>query len=427
MSEWKETKLQKIVAIQNGCAFKSEDFDTQGVPVIKIKNIASGKMIWDDIQFYSKSLTGLDKFIIRYNDILISMTGSHVTQISSAVGKVTRYSSINQSLLNQRVGKIYSLNSNHLNNDFLYYFLIQPTIQYQLGLSASGSANQANISPSNIKELSILLPSLSEQKQIADVLSCLDAKIENLSRQNETLEQISRSLFKHWFIDFEFPDANGNPYKSSGGAMFASAIGDIPEGWKVGKLGDIVEVFMGYPFKSELYSFNSGIKVVRGENVSLGFLRWDTEKRWEYDLDSYTDYFLSANDYVIGMDGSRVGRNRTIILDSDLPLILAQRVARLRTKDKHTQGYINILLMNNRFEKYVDFIKTGTSIPHISGQQIKDFECIIPLKKQIEEFSGFYNAWSQKLSVIRQQIQTLTKTRDSLLPKLMSGQLRVKE
>ena len=278
-----------------------------------------------------------------------------------------------------------------------------------------------------MREFSFKLPAVPEQKQIADVLSCLDAKIENLRRQNETLEQIARSLFKHWFIDFEFPNADGKPYKSSGGAMFASELGDIPEGWKVGKLGDIVEVFMGYPFKSELYSFNSGIKVVRGENVSLGFLRWDTEKRWEYDLDSYTDYFLSVNDYVIGMDGSRVGRNRTIILDSDLPLILAQRVARLRTKDKHTQGYINILLMNNRFEKYVDFIKTGTSIPHISGQQIKDFECIIPLKKQIEEFSGFYNAWSQKISVIRQQIQTLTKTRDSLLPKLMSGQLRVKE
>jgi len=209
--------------------------------------------------------------------------------------------------------------------------------------------------------------------------------------------------------------------------MVRSDLGDIPEGWRVGKLRDIVEVFMGYPFKSDLYTFESGTRVVRGENVSLGFLRWDTEKRWKHDLNLYTDYFLSTDDYVIGMDGSRVGKNRTIILDSDLPLILAQRVARLRAKDSHTQGYINILLMNIRFERYVDLIKTGTSIPHISGQQIKDFECMIPSRNSLSKFSIFYTAWSKKVSNIRQQIQTLTKTRDALLPKLMSGQLRVKE
>jgi type I restriction enzyme, S subunit len=191
MSEWKETRLGEIINVQNGYAFKSEDFETKGIPVIKIKNIASGEIIWNDIQFFSKPLTGLEKFIIQKDDVLISMTGSHITQISSAVGKVTRYNSNRESLLNQRVGKIYPINSNETDNDFLYYFLIQPTIQYELGLRASGSANQANISPSNIKDLFILLPSLEEQKRIANILSCLDAKIDNLRRQNETLEEIA--------------------------------------------------------------------------------------------------------------------------------------------------------------------------------------------------------------------------------------------
>ncbi|MBD2318281.1 restriction endonuclease subunit S [Phormidium tenue] len=396
MSEWKETILGDFLTFQRGFDITKKQMVEDGIYDVIFSSGFGGKH---------------NEYKVESHGVVIGRKGTLGTVFYSE----KRFWATDTTLW------VKDFHGNH--PKFAYYFLKTLNLgQYDCG-SANPTLNRNHIHTLNIK----FPTSTTEQKQIADVLSCLDAKIENLRRQNETLEQIAQTIFKHWFIDFEFPNADGKPYKSSGGAMVASAIGDIPEGWKVGKLGDIVEVFMGYPFKSELYSFNSGIKVVRGENVSLGFLRWDTEKRWEYDLDSYTDYFLSVNDYVIGMDGSRVGRNRTIILDSDLPLILAQRVARLRTKDKHTQGYINILLMNNRFEKYVDFIKTGTSIPHISGQQIKDFECIIPLKKQIEKFSGFYNAWSQKISVIRQQIQTLTKTRDSLLPKLMSGQLRVKE
>jgi type I restriction enzyme S subunit len=289
-----------------------------------------------------------------------------------------------------------------------------------------GSAQPA-LTIVGMSNLILKIPNPSEQKQIADVLTSLDNKIENLRQQNQTLEQIAQTLFKHWFIDFEFPNDNGEPYKSSGGEMNPSELGDIPAGWRVGKLGDIVEVFTGFPFKSEFYNFNSGIRVVRGENISLGFLRWDTEKRWENDIDLYKDYFLIENDYVIGMDGSRVGKNRTIIFGSDLPLILAQRVARLRSKNFSYQVYINIYLMRKIFEKYVDLIKTGTSIPHISGQQIKDFEIIIPPDKNLDTFRGFYQTWAKKISLIKQQIQTLTKTRDALLPKLMSGQIRIPE
>jgi type I restriction enzyme S subunit len=402
------------------CEHKTAPIQNEGIPSIRTTDIKNGFLDFKSAnkvseETYKKWTQRLEP---QPNDLILAR--------EAPVGQVGIVPKGQRVCLGQRTVLIRP-NQQKVYPFYLLYLLLSREIQHKMKVRASGSTVE-HLNMSDIRNLQLPeLPSLESQKEIGDTLANIDAKIENLRRQNETLEQIAQTIFKHWFIDFEFPNADGKPYKSSGGAMVASAIGDIPEGWKVGKLGDIVEVFMGYPFKSELYSFNSGIKVVRGENVSLGFLRWDTEKRWEYDLDSYTDYFLSVNDYVIGMDGSRVGRNRTIILDSDLPLILAQRVARLRTKDKHTQGYINILLMNNRFEKYVDFIKTGTSIPHISGQQIKDFECIIPLKKQIEKFSGFYNAWSQKISVIRQQIQTLTKTRDSLLPKLMSGQLRVKE
>ena len=111
--------------------------------------------------------------------------------------------------------------------------------QYLTQVANSHTSTYPSFNPEVIENSILSIPDYPEQKQIADVLYCLDVKIENLRRQNETLEQIARSLFKHWFIDFEFPNAIGKPYKSSGGAMFASELGDIPEGWKVGKLGDI--------------------------------------------------------------------------------------------------------------------------------------------------------------------------------------------
>ena len=105
----------------------------------------------------------------------------------------------------------------------------------------SGSA-VPSLNRNYIHPLPINAPGYEEQKRIAAVLTCLDRKISNLRQQNETLESIAQTLFKHWFVDFEFPNEDGKPYKSSGGAMVRSDLGDIPVGWEVGKLGDVVDV-----------------------------------------------------------------------------------------------------------------------------------------------------------------------------------------
>ena len=121
----------------------------------------------------------------------------------------------------------------YFDKKFLFYFLLSDLFLTQ----AISFQDRTGIPKINREQLGVTLllnPSLPEQKRIANILSCLDTKIDNLRRQNETLEEIARSIFKHWFIDFEFPNADGKPYKSSGGAMVRSELGDIPEGWQVG-------------------------------------------------------------------------------------------------------------------------------------------------------------------------------------------------
>jgi type I restriction enzyme S subunit len=132
-----------------------------------------------------------------------------------------------------------------ISNPLFYYYFFSSAYGKKFIRTIIEQAVVAGIRGSDLKELIIPYPPKQQQDVIADVLSCLEAKIENLRRQNETLEQIAQTLFKYWFIDFEFPNADGKPYKSSVGAMVASELGDIPEGWKVSTIGDEVETVGG--------------------------------------------------------------------------------------------------------------------------------------------------------------------------------------
>lgn len=176
-------------------------------------------------------------------------------------------------------------------------------------------------------------------------------------------------------------------------------------------ISDAAEVLTGFPFKGEKYT-NTGIRVVRGENVTILDLRWDTVKCWNEPFSEIEKYSLSEGDIVIGMDGSRVGRNRAQIKESDLPLLLAQRVARLRAKKNFSQDYLAYIIKSKAFEKYVEAIKTGTSIPHISPQQIKEFEFDAPDYKKQEFIASILSSLDKKIEnnkKINQDLETFSQ------------------
>lgn len=148
--------------------------------------------------------------------------------------------------------------------------------------------------------------------------------------------------------------------------------------WKKVRLGDVCDIITGFPFKGKYYT-KEGIRVVRGDNVTIGNLRWDSEKdkRWNEPFDKAEYYSLQANDIVIGMDGSRVGKNKARIKEEDLPLLLAQRVACVRHNHLAEQDYLYYNIFSKKFIDYVNSIHTGSAIPHISQKQIEDY--LIPL------------------------------------------------
>lgn len=145
------------------------------------------------------------------------------------------------------------------------------------------------------------------------------------------------------------------------------------------KLSEVAEILVGFAFKSEAFNTSgNGVRLVRGKNITNRALRWGDDTRWWSDFSLKLDrYYLRENDIVIGMDGSLVGKNCARIHAEELPLLLVQRVACIRAKEGVDQDYLWSCIASSRFEQYIDAVKTGTSIPHISGKQIGEYE--IPL------------------------------------------------
>ncbi len=191
------------------------------------------------------------------------------------------------------------------------------------------------------------------------------------------------------------------------GQMFKQTeIGMIPEDWKVCSLREVADILPGFPFEGDKYS-DKGIRVLRGENVSVGFLRWDTEKRWNHSLDRLDRYHLSDSDIVIGMDGSKVGQNRARIRNSDLPLLLAQRVVRVRAKPPLNQGYLYYNIFSDKFFLHVEAVRTGTSIPHISSTQIGELKLAVPPPSEQHYMAKILSDLDSKIELNQQMNKTL--------------------
>ena len=236
MSEWESVTLGDLsTSIQYGYT-ESASSEPIGPRFLRITDIQDDFINWSDVPYCKISDKDFRKYKLEKGDICIARTGNSTGATAFIKDDIE---AVFASYLIR-----YQLDTQRVVPDFIG-FLLRGSYWQKFVQSIKGGSAQAGANAKSFASFPILLPPLPEQKKIAAVLSCLDRKIENLRKQNETLEAIAQTLFKHWFIDFEFPNADGKPYKSSGGAMEPSELGDIPAGWRVGTLGDEVETLGG--------------------------------------------------------------------------------------------------------------------------------------------------------------------------------------
>ena len=232
---YKEEVLGNYINILSGFAFKTKDFVDVGIPIIKIKNICPPYVSLEDLTYVSKE-TGekQKKFMLSYDDVLIAMTGSHINQWASVVGRVARVKYTEKTLLNQRVGKITVKENADADLDYIYYFLSQDKVKVQLAAKAGGTANQANISATHIQELVFPCPNIETQIRISNILKNYDDLIENNKKQIKLLEEAAERLYREWFVDLHFP-----------GHEDVKIVDGVPEGWKKQKISEFGEIITG--------------------------------------------------------------------------------------------------------------------------------------------------------------------------------------
>ncbi len=402
MGEWKEYKLGEILAEKGyirgpfGSALKRGELKNEGIAVYEQQHAIYESRIF---RFYidSEKFKQMKRFAVSPDDIIISCSGT-VGEVS-IIKKDDPIGIISQALLLLRVNK------NIILPEFLRYFF-KTSIGHNSILSRSSGSVQVNIAKrATIESIPINLPTLIEQDKIVSVLKSLDDKIENNRKINENLEQQAQALFKSWFVDFE-------PFRNQ--PFVDSELGMIPEGWRVGNIYEYIDVIYGAPYQSSLFnSEGKGFPLIRIRDLKSFSPQFYTEEKLP------NTAYVIYGDVVAGMDAEFVPviwRGETGVLN--------QRVCKFIGKNKSISNYYIINVLRPELE-YVQSYKTGTTVSHLGKSDIDKFRIITPPLDIITNYSNLVNPMLDEVVLRSKENLRLAQLRDTLLPKLMSGEINL--
>ena len=408
--EWKEVRLGDVVEIVNGFAFKSKAFTLEGIPVIKIKNIKAGKVILNDLDYISTSDINPKYTKIRSSDILITMTGNRMDGSPETwVGKVSLFRHQGDFYLNQRVSALRLIDDT-VDNNFLSYYLSSWQSQLYFALNSNSSGGQANITPAVVQEYRLMVPELETQRSIASILSSLDRKIELNNKINADLEEMAQAIFKNWFVDFE-------PFKD--GKFVDSELGMIPEGWKVGRLTEIASYMNGLAMQKFPPENNEdSLPVLKIKELGQGFCGTDSDR---CSCNIKDECKIHNGDVIFSWSG-------TLLVDvwcgGDCGL--NQHLFKVTSKDYPKWFYY--YWTKHHLQEFIHIAKDkAVTMGHIKRGHLEEAMVAIPDNDSMEKAHGLFEPILGKMISLRLESSRLSLLRDTLLPRLMSGELEIPE
>ena len=401
---WKEIKLGDVFRTSSGSTPLSTEksyYEGGVIPWINSGELASPYIYKTSNYITQKGFENSSTELYPKDTVLVAMYGA-------TAGKASLLKL--EACTNQAICAILP------NEDYCPEFIkynIDTLYEHLVGLS-SGSARD-NLSQAGLKELKLVLPKTKkEQEKLVSVLSLLDRKIE-LNRQiNDNLEAMAKQLYDYWFVQFDFPNEEGKPYKSSGGAMVwnEKLKCEIPEEWNVANIFDELSVQYGFPFSTELFTEEpTNIPIVRIRDI----LENSVSAYSEEEVDE--KYKLQKQDLVIGMDG-----NFHMNYWNDNVSYLNQRSVRLRTKSKSTVSIMQAKYDIAPYIKAKELRSKGSTVGHLSDKDLKELFILVSPNA---DFRNKFDSILAKIIENRCEMIELTKQRDELLPLLMNGQATV--
>jgi len=407
-----------------GSQLHQEDYVTVGTPIITVEHLGENRVLHNDLPRVSDyDSKRLSKYSLRKGDIVFSRVGS-----------VDRRALVQETedgwLFSGRCLRVRP-DPAHIDPAYLSYFFGLPSFKEHIRSIAVG-ATMPSLNTQILSDVVIYLPSLSEQRAIAHFLGTLDDKIELNRRMNETLEAMARSIFKSWFVDFDPVRAKaegrnpGLPKEIADlfpDSFEDSVLGEIPKGWRVGRFSDVAEVVRDQdnPLESpytvfshySIPAFDEGYmpKSEKGEKIkSLKFC-------------------VPAEVVLLSKLNPEIERVWLVDVRPDDRAICSTEFLVLRARSPFTKTYVYCLARSPLFRQQIEGLVTGTSKSHQRAQadSVLNLVVVIPPATVLEMFERFGAGLLTRTLGCRRESRTLAALRDTLLPKLISGELRVKD
>lgn len=405
MSEWKEVQLNETCNLIAGYAFKSKDFGNYPTKVLKIADInppfvSSEKSSGVDLSNYD--VDKLDKYIVKKGDYILAMTGA-------TIGKLGRYVSDEHAYLNQRVLKFQPYKS--IDSNFLYYVLCGRLFAKYIINHIDSESAQPNISAGTIGKYRFNLPDFKTQQEIASILSSLDSKIENNRKICANLEAQAQALFKHWFIDFA-------PFKD--GKFVESELGMIPEGWRVTTIGKVCKCELGgTPSRANKSYWGGNIAWINSGEVNEFRICQASEYITDEGLSHSATKLLPTKTTVLAITGATLGQVSLLEINS----CANQSVVGIKENGQIPYTFIYPLIKSKIYELIL--MQTGGAQQHINKDNIQSLKIVLSPDHIMSDYNFIVQEMYGQIGKLCFENLHLSSLRDTLLPKLMSGAIKV--
>ena len=419
--ELKKYKIGDLVQVTRGASLGGEFYATQGNYVrltcgnFDYRNNCFKENQSKDNIYYTGGFK--EEFLLEKGDIITPLT----EQAIGLLGSTARIPESGKYIQSQDIAKI-DCNESLLDKDFAFYLISSAFVKQQL----SAAAQQTKIrhtSPDKIKECTVWIPSLDIQKRIGRILTDIDNKIAINRQINDNLEAMAKQLYDYWFVQFDFPNEEGKPYKSSGGAMVYNEKlkREIPKGWTAVKIKDVAQTYSGgTPTSTNSEYYDGGnIPWINSGELNNPIITSTTNYITEEGLNNSSAKLYPQDTVLVALYGATAGKVSLLSFEA----CSNQAVCGVILHNKIMTTYIRYYL-SSLYEHFIT-LSSGSARDNISQDTIKNTILPIPQEKILKEYSDAVTPIMSKIIANQKEMENLTKQRDELLPLLMNGQASI--
>lgn len=423
MSKLNEYKFDELYKMDSGIS-TSKDQAGYGSPFVSFKDIYNNPILPNELteKMYT-SETEQNKYSVKKGDIFLTRTSEKIDELAMSSVAVKDYPNATFSGFAKRLRPI----QNDITYDKFMAFYLRSDYFRKIINSKAVMTLRASFNEEIFSYIKLLLPEYEIQVKSGDLFFAIEEKIRNNNKINAELESMAKTIYDYWFLQFEFPNEEGKPYKSSGGKMVwnEELKREIPEGWKCGTIGNLFSSQSGYAFKSSNWTKNGyPVLTIKCINEDGTINMRESSYVKEY-IDSFNKYSVKNGNMIFAMSGNTIGK-LGIIASNINNILINQRILIIKT-DINNMAYSYFTIKNDKIQNNIVQLGANSAQPNISEDLLRNIKICFPNKKHLDNYNNICKVIFEKIITNRIENEELTSLRDFLLPLLMNGQVGFKK